>query len=591
MAENPRNGFPAPAWWEKCRAALQSGATQAIILHLNTRDYAVPGRPLTAYLTRLLATRDVVAVYNRSTGITFPLPSMEQKARELLNMTAEAAPQAPGGLDLAALMGAPAAPAGGNAPDFPRRPAEALALLERLLTAPAKTTVIIEYAETLLPATDLAMMGPDDRTALVTLMRWGTDPLIQAAGNFAFLIVKNLADLHADLRAGSTGFYAVEVPLPDRAGRLAFVEWYLETRPVASDLTPGELANLTAGLSLIHIENLLLQADLAGRLTRDLVRDHKASLIAQEYAGLLEMLEPSYGFEAIGGMAKLKEWSERDVLAPARAGRLHDMPQGVLLVGPPGTGKTYIVRALAKELGFNAVSLSMERILGGIVGTSEKNMARALSVVASLAPVVVFMDEIDQSDVAARGQGSGNPVAKNLFSQLLRFLSEPAHRGKVIFFAASNRPDLMDDAMLRFGRMDAIIPVLLPDAGERRAIAEAQARTQGVTISADALAAIASNTERYSAADLAAIITKARKTARNAGADRIEVAHAQHAVTTLRPNTTKTADRATLLAVQACNDTDLLPEKYAEMLDDRAALDQQIAETKPEPAPRGRREL
>ena len=77
--------------------------------------------------------------------------------------------------------------------------------------------------------------------ASLTLMRWGTDPAIQAAGNFAFLLVKNLADLHADLRAGSTGFYAVEVPLPDRVARLAFVEWYLATRPVESDLTPAEL--------------------------------------------------------------------------------------------------------------------------------------------------------------------------------------------------------------------------------------------------------------------------------------------------------------------------------------------------------------
>jgi SpoVK/Ycf46/Vps4 family AAA+-type ATPase len=504
-------------------------------------------------------------------------------------MTAEAAP--PSADPFAALMGAPAANPG-QPPPFPRRPAEALALLEQLLTAPARTTVIIDYAETLLPAADLAMMGPDDRTALVTLMRWGTDPAIQAAGNFAFLIVKNLADLHPDLRAGSTGCYAVEIPLPDRTARFEFAAWYLATRPVPADLTAAQLAILTAGLSLIHIENLLLQADLAGRLTADLVRDHKRSLIEQEYAGLLEMLEPTCGFEAIGGMDKLKEWSYREAIIPACEGRLADMPQGVLLVGPPGTGKTYFVRALAKELGFNAVSLSMEKILGGIVGTSERNMARALSVVASLAPVCVFMDEIDQSDVASRGNNSGNPVAKNLFSQLLRFLSEPANRGKVIFFAASNRPDLMDDAMLRFGRMDAIIPVLLPNESERRAIAQAQAQTQGVDIADAALDLIASNTERYSAADVSAVITKARKLARTNGTEAILTVHAQHAIRTLRPNTIRTADRATLLAVQACNDLDLLPPKYAELLNDRTELARQIdATSAAEPTPRGRREL
>ena len=170
--------------------------------------------------------------------------------------------------------------------------------LEKLMLANAKVTVIVEFAETLLPAADLPMMGPDDRTLLVTLLRWGSDPALAASGNFAFLQTQNLTDLHPALRAGSSGYLAVEIPLPDTASRLDFITWYLEANEIPSDIEPQQFANLTAGLSLIHVENILLRAALETKLTADLVRQHKAQLMTQEYAGLLEMLDPTHGFEA-----------------------------------------------------------------------------------------------------------------------------------------------------------------------------------------------------------------------------------------------------------------------------------------------------
>lgn len=575
------NGFETPPWWQTCRQALTSGSTKTIILHLNTRDYAIPGKHMTTYLCRLLANRDVVAIYNRSTGLRFALPSMEEKARALLD-TAGGGRPAPN----------PALAALGLAPDqqaesWPTQPGPALQLLERLMLSDASVTVIVEYAETLLPAADLAAMGPEERTLLVTLLRWGTDPQIQASASFALFLVQNLTDLHPALRAGSSGYYAVEVPLPDRAARLRFVEWYGAVKPLPSDLGPEELANVTAGLSLIHIENVLLQAELAGRLTRDLVRQHKAQLIRQEYAGLLEMLDPTYGFDAIGGMEQLKAWAQREIIAPVRENRPADMAQGVILVGPPGTGKTFFAKGLAAEIGFNAVALNMQNILGGIVGQSERNLARALAVVRSLAPVLVFMDELDQSDVSARGNASGNPVAKNLFNQLLQFLGDGSNRGRVVFCGASNRPDLLDDALKRSGRIDALIPVLLPEEPERAAIAQAAAAAQGAELDPAVAALIAARTDRYSAADLAAIVSKARKRARAAGANALRAEDALAALASLRPATPQTADFFTMLAVQACNDTDLLPARYAALLDDRANLARQIQDQ----APAGRRKV
>jgi SpoVK/Ycf46/Vps4 family AAA+-type ATPase len=586
MSTNPRNSFPDPPFWLACKSALMSGSTQAIILHLNTRDYALPGKFLVPFLTGRLATRDIVAIYNRSSGIRFPIPTMEQKAKDLLGLDKPAQTNtSPAFAALAAVTGNQPAPTF----DWPKAPAAALGLLEKLMLADARVTVILEYAETLLPAADLPMMSPDDRNLLVTLLRWGTDPTLNAAGNFAFLLVQNLTDLHPALRAGSSGYYAIEVPLPDRAARHAFIEWYLETQPIASDIGTDEFANITAGLSMIHIENILLKAALADTLTRDLVRAEKTALIAQEYAGLLEMMDPTNGFEIVGGMAQLKAWAQAEIIQPVRENRLKDMPQGVIFVGPPGTGKTFFVKALGKEIGFNAVALNMQNILGGVVGTSERNLARALSVVKSLSPVLVFMDELDQSDVSARGNSSGNPVAKNLFSQLLQFLGDPNNRGRVVFFGASNRPDLMDDALLRFGRIDAIIPVLLPENTEREAIAEATARSLGVDLIDNAACQIASNSDKYSAADVAQVVIKARKIAAREGRAWIGELDAAKALRALRPATPAKADYFTMLAVQACNDTELLPPRYAALLDDRGKLQETIqAAAEPTPARKGR---
>src|SRR5262249_37349507 len=150
-------------------------------------------------------------------------------------------------------------------------------------------------------------------------------------------------------------------------------------------------------------------------------------------------------------------------------------------------GKTYLVKALARESGFNAIALNTENILGGIVGTSEKNLRTVLDLARSISPVLLFIDEIDQSDMSRRGNNSGNPVASNLFSALLRFMGDLTLRGRVIVIFASNRPDLLDSALTRFGRIDATIPIRLQNEAGRKGIILAQARLQKCIIEDDAV--------------------------------------------------------------------------------------------------------
>jgi transitional endoplasmic reticulum ATPase len=232
------------------------------------------------------------------------------------------------------------------------------------------------------------------------------------------------------LRANASGYRVIELALPDEATRRAYITWYLQDyrqeQPIALlDLTIEDLARNTAGLNLRQIEDILLVGaigtegaagavgieslgpDESQRLsagasekplegggetrrpgvTRHLVKARKDALIRQEYSETVVMLDPlPDGFAGLGGLDTLIAWTHQEVIAPLREGRLRDVPKGVLLVGPPGTGKTCYVEAAAKELGYNAMALRMASILGGVVGTSERNLQAIFDLAMSLAP-------------------------------------------------------------------------------------------------------------------------------------------------------------------------------------------------------------
>ncbi len=377
--------------------------------------------------------------------------------------------------------------------------------------------------------------------------------------------------------------------MPDYTARLEYLQWYLgqwqsRKKPIVLvDLTVEEMAQLTAGLNLRHLEDILLLGAKDNGVSRTLVKGRKDSIITTEFSEVAEMIEPlPEGFAVLGGMDRLIEWSKNELIAPLRSGRAVDASKGVLLVGPPGTGKTHFVRALSYEIGFNAVALRAENVLGGIVGESERKLKQFFSFARALAPVLIFVDELDQSDMSRRGNTSGNPVAANLFNSMLQFMSDETLRGKVIVVFASNRPDLIDPALLRFGRVDAIVPVLLPGEDARREIALAQVRTQKGEIEPEAATLLSVQTDKYSAADIAAVVSKARKLAAREGRAQISQQDAEQALRFIRPATPGIADWYTLLAIQACNDAELLPTEYAQMMMDRAALRSKIKAVQPE---------
>ncbi len=586
------NGFPTPAWATEVQEKYRAGIAHAFILHFNVHDYAVPGVPLTTYLARMLAGRRVVAVYSRDRGITFPLDGMRERFLELMGLGNEEQSSDPALSALQALGMA----SGNEAGDLPRAPGEAIPLLGRFLRmgAPEErvAAVIIEAAETVVPDADVAMMPPADRDVLVAVSRWGRDPQIATAGNPVFLITPNLSALNPAVRAASSKWEAVKVPLPDPEQRLAFIEWYVAQRPDAfewaDDMDPQALANVTAGLSLIHIEDILLRAEAEGVLRPEMVRERKESIIRSEYGDVLEVMEPRFGFDDIGGLRHVKDFFERSVIRPMREGRPGRVPMGVLMTGPAGTGKSIMAEAVAKEAGVNAVRL---RIGGQIAskwqGEGERNLEKALAAIEGLAPTIVFIDEVDQA--VTRGEGTGGSQQDSrIFQRLLEFMSDTSHRGKIVFLAATNRPDLMDAALRRPGRFDKKVPFLIPDDEERQAVFAVMCRRYGLPardIPAEAVRA----TDGWTGAEIEAAVVKAVELVEDEDLGPAEAL--VQAVRRIRPSTAD-IEFMTLLAVAECNDLDLLPPTYRSLLEDRQKLQERLEKTRPpEEMRRGRREL
>ncbi|MBU2051446.1 MAG: ATP-binding protein [Gammaproteobacteria bacterium] len=554
-----------PKWLYE--VAIKRSYAHAFILHGSVNDLTPTRDRVPAYLSYKLASYKVVAFYDRAHGISFRDPESEQTARTVLEFTAQNAPKN----ELADLLGGGSSSGTEKEPDWPVSPTDALPLLEALMLK-EKSAVIITYAEHVIPQQDIATMSPDDRATNIILRSWGTDSRIMAKGSAVFMLTELLQDLASTMLAASSGWQAVKVPMPTKEERKTFMELFSSAWNIPMDMSMDELANETGGLSLSLLDNIWIRGGQAGKITSDLVMTTKNDLIAAEYSDLVNIEKADYDLSAVGEMEWAKAWAQTDLILPVKEGRLGDVPKGIILTGPPGTGKSYFVSALSGELGFPLLSIHGDKILSKWQGESERRMAKVLALAENLAPVMLFMDEIDQSEVASRGQDSGSPSAKNLFNQLLQCLGKPENRGRIIFCAATNRPDLLDPALKRSGRIDVVLPFMLPNRDARRKVATVTAKLQNVKIDGSAADIIAEGSDRYSHADVAQLVRKARILARRRGENTIQDEDATLAVMYIRPPTLSQYGYFEKLALEAVSDGEYLPPEYLQRRNDTAAV-------------------
>ena len=329
------------------------------------------------------------------------------------------------------------------------------------------TGLVIENAEYLAPRTSMEP-GYEQRVINEALLRWGYDRLIRGAGNVVVLLAAERGGLAQDLVSARSGYQIVTAPFPEADARQEFLN---QIAPGAVDRN-REVAAVTNGLRLADLEQLVrLRGDA---VSEDDVKEKKRQVLEGLCHGVVELIEPRFSLGDANAQPQiahyLGEVSElmRREQAKSPEQRCPFIPKALLFVGPPGNGKSHLAAAFAKQSGMAVVRFKNLRSM--YVGESERNLETALEVLPSLRPVVLFVDEIDQmmSARSMSGQATSHEVEQHLLARLLAFMGDDRYRGEILWIGATNRPDLLDAAMLR--RFDRVLPFMNPSREQIRGL-------------------------------------------------------------------------------------------------------------------------
>ena len=273
--------------------------------------------------------------------------------------------------------------------------------------------------------------------------------------------------------------------------------------------------------------------------------DFDAALREIEPSAMREVLVeiPTVSWNEIGGLEdvkqQLKEVVEMPMESPEAFRRMGVRPsQGVLLYGPPGTGKTLLAKAVANESKANFISIKGPEIMSKWYGESERALRDVFKKARQVAPAIVFLDEID-AIAPRRGLHEGPKVTEALVNQLLTLMDGLTSREGITVIAATNRPDIMDGALLRPGRFDRLVLVPVPDAPARRAILQVHTRSMPLKeVNVDDLV---SRTEGFVGADLENLCREAAMIALRQDRDAavVEMRHFEAAFKTVKPSVDK----------------------------------------------------
>jgi AAA+ superfamily predicted ATPase len=495
---------PLPDWARTLQRRLRQRGTNSFILYgpgvrdihpLGPKRHGTIGEFLSEVM---FADRTVIVHYDRGAGIHFTDPQAEQDFRTVLKAYDKV-----GGTNLAQTQ--------------PRDPDRALQLLETYLLYQLhenprfSAVLIVDYTETVAPAGDSGQLPVEDRNSIVTLRRWAADPLFLRRQVTFCLVSESTATLNASLVADARTF-EILVPVPDETERYRFLASRGSTPATFSRIDQRKVAVLTGGLNRLHLEFLLAEAETGGApLDAEALSREKKRLIEEASGGLLSFLTSNINLDAVAGHAGAKALL-RQTAAALRAGRLDVVPMGFLLCGPVGTGKSFIVRCFAAEIGIPVVELLNFRSMWQ--GQTEANLERILGLLDALGPVAVVVDEADAALGNRERRGADSGVSERVFASLAAFMGDTRRRGKVIWFLMTSRPDLVPVDLKRQGRAEEHIALFPPATPEERALVfEALRARLNIPLEADVQAAalFAEVPHPMSAADIEAVLVRASR--------------------------------------------------------------------------------
>ena len=357
------------------------------------------------------------------------------------------------------------------------------------------------------------------------------------------------------------------IGVPNKDGRKEVLEIHTRNMPLTKDVNLDELAERTHGFVGADLEALAKEAamhvlrrvmpeisniDESEKIPEEILK--KLKVVKEDFDYAMKMVQPSAMREVlieipnvkwsdVGGLKEVKERLKETVEWPLKYPDSFKKlgispPKGILLYGPPGTGKTLLARAVASESNANYISVKGPELLSKWVGESEKHIREVFKRAKQVSPSIIFFDEID-SLANVRGSQSNNEVANRVVSQMLGEISGLEELHDVVVIAATNRPDIIDPALLRPGRFDRQILVPEPDDKSREKIFEIH--TSKMPLKGVNLKKLAKMTEGYSGADIEAVCREAALNAmrKNKNATHVTMSHFEKAIKEIGPSLSK----------------------------------------------------
>ncbi len=453
----------------------------------------------------------------------------------------------------------------------------------------APSIIFIDEIDAIAPKRE-QVVGEVERRVVSTLLTQMDG--LKSRGKVVVIAATNLQNMiDPALRRVGRFDREIEIPVPDKQGRKEILQIHTRQMPLEKDVDLDHLSDITYGYVGADISGLAKEAAMHAlrrvipeisslkegepipkeileklKVTKD---DFDYALRMVQPSGMREVLIeiPKVKWEDVGGLEEVKEALKESVELPLKNPECFKRigikpPRGILLYGPPGVGKTYIVKALANETGVNLIAIKGPEVLSMYVGESERHVREVFRRAKQVSPSIILFDEID-SLAPRRGMEVGTRVTEQVVSQLLTEMSGISEMEGVTVIATSNRPDLLDPALLRPGRFDKLIYVPAPDEKTRLEIFKVH--TKSMPIKSVDLKKLAKETEGYSGADIEALCREAALFAlrEDVKAKTVESKHFEKALKKVKPSITEDVFKRYQKAVEDLRKTKVEEEEKA----------------------------
>ncbi|MGB6680289.1 MAG: CDC48 family AAA ATPase [Candidatus Bathyarchaeia archaeon] len=397
----------------------------------------------------------------------------------------------------------------------------------------APSIIFIDELDAIAPKRE-EVTGEVERRIVAQLL--GLMDGLQARGQVVVIGATNrLSALDSALRRPGRFDREIEIGIPDRNGRLETLQIHTRGMPLTKDVKLEKIADVTHGFvgadlqalckegAMRALRKVLPEIDLESQvIPPKVIEELKVSM--DDLVDALKDVEPSVMREVlvespnvkwsdIGDLEEVKQQLMESIEWPIKYPEVFEYaktkpPKGILLYGPPGTGKTLLAKAIASESEANFLSIKGPELLSKWVGESEKGVRETFRKAKQAAPSIIFFDEID-AIAPQRGGGFGDShVTERVISQILTELDGLEELRNVVVLAATNRPDIIDPALLRPGRFDRLIGISIPNEEARKEILKIH--LDGKPLASDVkLEILAEKTENYVGADIEAICREA----------------------------------------------------------------------------------